>query len=92
MKTKREILKNACGKGGPTSIRTLPYKAPKVPKIPVVPSKKYNPNPKVSILPIPRKWGEVLPGRKYPAVEGPGNPSWERRNPKLGGEQSKLLM
>jgi len=28
-----------------------------------------------------RKWGESQPGGRYPAVEGPGNPSWERRNP-----------
>jgi hypothetical protein len=28
-----------------------------------------------------RQWGETLPGYSYPAVEGPGNPSWERRNP-----------
>ena len=29
----------------------------------------------------PRGWGESRPGEMYPAVEGPGNPSWERRHP-----------
>ena len=28
-----------------------------------------------------RPWGVALPGQRYPQVEGPGNPSWERRNP-----------
>lgn len=28
-----------------------------------------------------RGWGELRPGEMYPAVEGPGNPSWERRHP-----------
>ena len=28
-----------------------------------------------------RGWGESRPGEMYPAVEGPGNPSWERRHP-----------
>ena len=28
-----------------------------------------------------RGWGEVRPGEMYPQVEGPGNPSWERRHP-----------
>ena len=28
-----------------------------------------------------RPWGESRPGEMYPAVEGPGNPSWERRHP-----------
>jgi len=32
----------------------------------------------------PRGWGESRPGEMYPAVEGPGNPSWERRNPRPG--------
>ena len=30
----------------------------------------------------PRRWGESRPGEMYPQVEGPGNPSWERRNPR----------
>jgi hypothetical protein len=35
-----------------------------------------------------RQWGESRPGEMYPAVEGPGNPSWERRHPELaqGGQ------
>jgi hypothetical protein len=32
-----------------------------------------------------RQWGETRPGEMYPQVEGPGNPSWERRNP-IGGD------
>lgn len=28
-----------------------------------------------------RRWGERLPGQYYPGIEGPGNPSWEKRNP-----------
>ena len=28
-----------------------------------------------------RAWGESRPGEMYAQVEGPGNPSWERRNP-----------
>jgi len=27
-----------------------------------------------------RKWGESRPGESYIQIEGPGNPSWERRN------------
>ena len=26
-----------------------------------------------------------MPGYRYPAVEGPGNPGWERRHPQEGG-------
>jgi len=29
-----------------------------------------------------REWGESRPGEGYIQVEGPGNPSWERRNPR----------
>jgi len=29
-----------------------------------------------------RDWGESRPGEGYIQVEGPGNPSWERRNPR----------
>ena len=39
----------------------------------------------VSIQPVPRRdreWGESRPGEGYIQVEGPGNPSWERRNPR----------
>ena len=42
-------------------------------------------DPNVNIQPT-RGWGETIPGMMYPAVEGPGNPSWERRNPQLGGK------
>merc|ERR1711964_813395 len=28
-----------------------------------------------------RQWGESRPGEMYIQVEGPGNPSWEQRNP-----------
>lgn len=28
-----------------------------------------------------RPWGESNPGEMYPAIEGPGNPAWERRHP-----------
>ena len=31
--------------------------------------------------PAGRGWGETRPGEMYPQVEGPGNPSWERRHP-----------
>lgn len=55
-------------------------------------------SPKTQINPInqPRPWGVALPGHMYPAVEGPGNPSWERRNPRGGivkrsvGKQIKI--
>ena len=30
-----------------------------------------------------RKWGETRPGEMYAQVEGPGNPSWEKRHPEL---------
>ena len=30
-----------------------------------------------------RKWGESRPGEMYFQVEGPGNPSWEKRHPEL---------
>ena len=33
-----------------------------------------------------RKWGEKIPGEFYPAIEGPGNPSWEARNPQIPGK------
>lgn len=29
-----------------------------------------------------RDWGESRPGEGYIQVEGPGNPSWEKRNPR----------
>jgi hypothetical protein len=32
-----------------------------------------------------RKWGEKVPGQVYLAVERPGNPDWEARNPQKGG-------
>jgi hypothetical protein len=43
----------------------------------------------VVIQPVPtprekRGWGETRPGEMYIQVEGPGNPSWERRNPERG--------
>ena len=39
--------------------------------------------PPVSIMAYntPRKWGESRAGEMYPQIEGPGNPSWEARNP-----------
>ena len=48
------------------------------------------PGPKedeVRILPVPapkrdREWGESRPDEAYIQIEGPGNPSWERRNPR----------
>ena len=36
-----------------------------------------------------RKWGERKPWKYYPAIEGPGNPSWEARNPPRWGDLSK---
>ena len=40
----------------------------------------------VTIQPVPppreeRRWGESRPDEMYIQIEGPGNPSWERRNP-----------
>jgi hypothetical protein len=35
----------------------------------------------------PRKWGEERYGERYPQIEGPGNPSWERRNPHLNPDR-----
>ena len=37
----------------------------------------YSPEPKRE-----REWGESRPDEAYIQIEGPGNPSWERRNPK----------
>ena len=34
-----------------------------------------------------REWGESRPGEMYIQVEGPGNPSWERRNPRTEPER-----
>ena len=39
----------------------------------------------------PRKWGETRPGEMYPQVEGPGNPSWERRNPQSNSNAPSKL-
>ena len=39
----------------------------------------------VNIQPVPRRdreWGESRPDEAYIQIEGPGNPSWERRNPR----------
>ena len=33
-------------------------------------------------IPETREWGESRPDEAYIQVEGPGNPSWERRNPR----------
>jgi len=43
------------------------------------------PRREVTIQPIPRRereWGESRPDEMYIQVEGPGNPSWEERNPR----------
>ena len=37
----------------------------------------YSPGPKRE-----REWGESRPGEAYIQIEGPGNPSWEKRNPR----------
>lgn len=65
---------------GPKLRTTLPRLTPPV----ELPNKN-----KIALQPS-RPWGVALPGRSYPAVEGPGNPSWERRNPK-GGAKGEIL-
>ena len=37
-----------------------------------------------------REWGESRPGEGYIQVEGPGNPSWERRNPRRENRRPSL--
>ena len=47
----------------------------------------------VSIQPVPRRdreWGESRPDEGYIQVEGPGNPSWERRNPRRENRRPSL--
>jgi len=47
----------------------------------------------VNIQPVPRRdreWGESRPGEGYIQVEGPGNPSWEKRNPRRENRRSSL--
>ena len=48
----------------------------------------------VNIQPVPRRdreWGESRPGEGYIQIEGPGNPSWERRNPRRSSLRNQLL-
>lgn len=42
-----------------------------------------SPPPSTTTPAQPRKWGESRPGEMYMQVEGPGNPSWEKRHPEL---------
>jgi hypothetical protein len=42
------------------------------------------PDPR-AVRPGKREWGESRPGEAYRQVEGPGNPSWESRNPRPKG-------
>ena len=67
----------------------LPRSAPKEPKERVYRDWREVELPErreVSIQPAPRRereWGESRPGEAYIQIEGPGNPSWERRNPRV---------
>ena len=38
-----------------------------------------------------REWGESRPDEAYIQVEGPGNPSWERRNPRKPSLRDTLV-
>ena len=47
----------------------------------------------VTIQPVPRRdreWGESRPDEAYIQIEGPGNPSWERRNPRRENRRPSL--
>ena len=47
----------------------------------------------VNIQPVPRRdreWGESRPDEAYIQIEGPGNPSWERRNPRRENRRPSL--
>ena len=37
-----------------------------------------------------RDWGESRPDEAYIQIEGPGNPSWEKRNPRGGNRRPSL--
>lgn len=39
----------------------------------------------------PREWGTTRPGEKYIQVEGPGNPGWEARHPKIKDGQKSVI-
>ena len=48
----------------------------------------------VTIQPVPRRereWGESRPDEAYIQIEGPGNPSWERRNPRRSSLRDQLI-
>ena len=51
------------------------------------------PEREVTIQPAPRErdWGESRPGEGYIQVEGPGNPSWEKRNPRRSSLRDTLM-
>ena len=38
-----------------------------------------------------REWGESRPDEAYIQIEGPGNPSWERRNPRRSSLRDTLI-
>lgn len=42
-------------------------------------------------IPETREWGESRPDEAYIQVEGPGNPSWERRNPRKPSLRDTLV-
>jgi len=65
--------------GGPHPRPPYPGKPKPKPYYPGMPTLRHR--PKKPVLKPSRPWGETQPGHYYPAVEGPGNPSWEKRNP-----------
>lgn len=77
------------------TITPAPKPTPAAPMLRGIPArpKTIQPVPlpnKMPVKPVARGWGQELPGRSYPAVEGPGNPSWERRNPLKGAKKDIL--
>jgi len=70
----------------------LPRSAPKEPKERIYGDWREAEIPErieVNIEPSPRReWGESRPGEAYIQVEGPGNPSWESRNPRQNRKPS----
>ena len=71
--------------GGPSADGKPPATKPPERPVPVKPIDQIRQPPASPYIPPGqpggRPWGESRPGEMYPQVEGPGNPSWERRHP-----------
>ena len=66
--------------GGPSADGKPPTTKPPERVVPVKPIDQIRQPPNTRPTGT-RGWGESRPGEMYPQVEGPGNPSWERRHP-----------